>query len=277
MLGPTKTTVSVPSSDNSALAACGVDGALGDAHGDTHNTRRSGNLWCEHCQRSNHNRENCWKLYGKPQNWKDNKGNRNQLEQLYKLLTPSVATVSPPLGLNTSFLAQKGSFSAHNPDSRHIKVKIVDGSLATDARTGSDFGEEDDNLVDSTTLRMTTLRINKHLLQGKNGRNENFWDLFQIITPTPFPVSKPKPESNKTPTAQTNTLEQPPLNTSITQPISLKNLPTISPNQPATTISLKNLSTIAPNQPAASEPSQFQSTVATEPSQLQPTAAAEPS
>ena len=114
-------------------------------------------------------------------------------------------------------------------------------------------------------------------LQGKNGRNENFWDLFQIITPTPFPVSKPKPESNKTPTAQTNTLEQPPLNTSITQPISLKNLPTISPNQPATTISLKNLSTIAPNQPAASEPSQFQSTVATEPSQLQPTAAAEPS
>ena len=77
MLGPTKTTVSVPSSDNSALAACGVDGALGDAHGDTHNTRRSGNLWCEHCQRSNHNRENCWKLYGKQQNWKDNKGNRS--------------------------------------------------------------------------------------------------------------------------------------------------------------------------------------------------------
>ena len=104
------------------------------------NTGRSGNLWCEHCQRSNHNHENCWKLYGKPQNWKDNKGNRStsqnprgfqiasepgnktgenllnvslnkdKLEQLYKLLTPSAATVSSPLGLNTSFLAQKGTF-----------------------------------------------------------------------------------------------------------------------------------------------------------------------
>ena len=59
-------------------------------------------------------------------------------------------------------------------------------------------------------------------LQGENGSKKNFWDLFQIITLTPFPVSKPKPKSNETPTAQTNTLQQPPLNPSITQPISLK-------------------------------------------------------
>ena len=134
-------------------------------------------------------------MYGKPQNWKDNKENRStsqnprvfqiaskpgnktgenvslnkdQLEQLYKLLTPSVATVSPPLGLNTSFLAQKctfrtalsnttekldpwiidssasnhmtgyaSSFSTYNLDSRHIMVKFADGSLATVARTGT--------------------------------------------------------------------------------------------------------------------------------------------
>ena len=159
--------------------------------------------------------------------------NKDQLEQLYKLLTPSVATVSPPLGLNTSFLAQKGtfwtalsnttekldpwiidsgaldhmtgyagSFSAHNPDSRHIKVKIVDGSLATHARTGTivlnphitlyhvlHVPKLACNLLSISKLtkdldcsvqflpshcefqevtsgkRMTTLRINKHLLQ----------------------------------------------------------------------------------------------------------------
>ena len=44
MLGPTKATDSIPSGDNSALAAHGIDGAHGDAHGDTCNTRRSGNL-----------------------------------------------------------------------------------------------------------------------------------------------------------------------------------------------------------------------------------------
>ena len=82
MLSPTKTTVLVPSGDNSNLAARGFDEAHGDARGDTHNTRRSGNLWCEHCQRSNHNRENCWNLYGKPQNLKDNKGNRSISQNL---------------------------------------------------------------------------------------------------------------------------------------------------------------------------------------------------
>ena len=114
-------------------------------------------------------------------------------------------------------------------------------------------------------------------LQGENESKQNVQDLFQIITPTPFIVSKSKPESNETPTAQTSTLEQSPLNPSITQPISLKNLPTISPNQPVITILLENLSAIAPNQPTASEPSQFHSMVVAEPSQLQPTAAAEPS
>ena len=113
-------------------------------------------------------------------------------------------------------------------------------------------------------------------LRGENGSKENFWDLFQIITPTPFPISKPKLESNKTPIAHTNILEQPPLNPSITQPISLKNLPTISPNQPATTISLENLSAIAPNQPTTSKPSEFQSTVVVEYFQVQPTTTAKP-
>ena len=75
----------------------------------------------------------------------------------------------------------------------------------------------------------------KNSLQGENGSKKNFWDLFQITTstittPTPFPVSEPEPELNETPINQTNTLEQTSLNSLITQPISLENLPTISLN-----------------------------------------------
>ena len=47
----------------------------------------------------------------------------------------------------------------------------------------------------------------KKSLQGENGSKKNFWDLFQITTPTPFPVSEPEPELNETPINQTNTLE----------------------------------------------------------------------
>ena len=106
----------------------------------------------------------------------------------------------------------------------------------------------------------------KNSLQRENWNKENFQDLFQIITPTPFSISKPElavfepePESNEIPTAQNNTLEQLPLNPSITQPISLENMLTISPNQPA-----------------ISEPSQLQSTAVAEPSQLQSITTIEP-
>lgn len=27
-------------------------------------------FWCDHCNKSNHNRDKCWKLHGKSQNWK---------------------------------------------------------------------------------------------------------------------------------------------------------------------------------------------------------------
>ena len=27
-------------------------------------------LWCDHCKRPNHTKENCWKIHGKPANWK---------------------------------------------------------------------------------------------------------------------------------------------------------------------------------------------------------------
>ncbi|KAA8519364.1 hypothetical protein F0562_013620 [Nyssa sinensis] len=30
-------------------------------------------VWCDYCNKPRHTRENCWKLHGKPTNWKSNK------------------------------------------------------------------------------------------------------------------------------------------------------------------------------------------------------------
>ncbi|KAI3451313.1 hypothetical protein Pfo_007978 [Paulownia fortunei] len=37
---------------------------------------KRGNLWCDLCQKSNHKKENCWRIHGKPRGWKDNRPNR---------------------------------------------------------------------------------------------------------------------------------------------------------------------------------------------------------
>lgn len=107
--------------------------------------KKSGNLWCNHCQRSNHSRDKCWKLHGKYDNWNDTSNNRRdtkghqvttdmtswtsdnnfnfslskeQMEQLYQILNAQSSNQSqsttqgqqsqPALG--TSLSAQKGTF-----------------------------------------------------------------------------------------------------------------------------------------------------------------------
>ena len=200
MLGGEKTPIVAGHTtvDNSALAARKND----CPREDTSNNRRNRNLWCDHNQRSNHSHEKCWRLNGKPPNFRDNRGtrrepkgyqttsdteqqlgenfvnislNKEQLEQLYKLLTPSSASVPAQSGTNTSqnlinssFVAQKGTFrtalsgttekfnpwiidsgatdhmtgfarffSTYTPGCGHIKVKIANGSLATVVGTGA--------------------------------------------------------------------------------------------------------------------------------------------
>ncbi|KAI5426398.1 hypothetical protein KIW84_031992 [Lathyrus oleraceus] len=84
--------------------------------------------WCDHCKREWHTRETCWKLKGKPPNWKKKSGRAfqasnsdqgqqsppsqfpfttEQLDRLYKLLespTPScsIATKGNPTFLSVS-------------------------------------------------------------------------------------------------------------------------------------------------------------------------------
>ena len=48
--------------NSSALAAKGNQG-----HG---SKMKKGRPWCEHCGRPGHTRETCWKIHGKPNDWK---------------------------------------------------------------------------------------------------------------------------------------------------------------------------------------------------------------
>ncbi|RVW27267.1 hypothetical protein CK203_103096 [Vitis vinifera] len=112
MLSPTKTTVLVPSGDNSNLAARGFDEAHGDARGDTHNTRRSGLDTSFLAQKGTF---------------------RTALSNTTEKLDPWIIDS----GASDHMTRYAGSFSTYNPDSRHIKVKIVHSSLATVARTGT--------------------------------------------------------------------------------------------------------------------------------------------
>ena len=124
MLGESKPSISI---DNSTLTAQGPETTNRD---DTQNPRRR-NLWCDHCQRTNHTRESCWKLHGKPANGKENRTNKHeskgfqtstksapivsnlslnkeQLEKLYKLLTQASSSGSITES-SSSHLAQKGA------------------------------------------------------------------------------------------------------------------------------------------------------------------------
>ncbi|KAL5738478.1 hypothetical protein ACOSP7_031239 [Xanthoceras sorbifolium] len=59
-------------------------------------------VWCDHCNKPRHTRDTCWKLHGKPANWKPREKsipaayaadkpffNKDQINQLLKLITPS--------------------------------------------------------------------------------------------------------------------------------------------------------------------------------------------
>ncbi|KAK3027903.1 hypothetical protein RJ639_040280 [Escallonia herrerae] len=86
--------------------------------------------WCDHCKKSWHTRETCWKIHGKPPNWKKKNGSDNrafqvsnegnqgqqstpeaslftkeQLEHLYSLFQSPHFQVNPSCSL-----AQKGNF-----------------------------------------------------------------------------------------------------------------------------------------------------------------------
>lgn len=53
------------------LATCAARGMY---HTPGENRPRRGRPWCDHCKKPGHLKETCWKLHGKPPDWKPNRG-----------------------------------------------------------------------------------------------------------------------------------------------------------------------------------------------------------
>ncbi|RVX01148.1 Retrovirus-related Pol polyprotein from transposon TNT 1-94 [Vitis vinifera] len=122
---------------------------------------KGGRPWCDHCRKPRHSRETCWKIHGKPVDWKprqplekEGRGNhvatdeqspqpeaspfnKEQMEMLQKLLSPLLSVQSQTGSssnqvIGSGTLAHKGNFL-----SAFTAVRIADGSLSKVAGTGS--------------------------------------------------------------------------------------------------------------------------------------------
>ncbi|RVW80333.1 Leucine-rich repeat receptor protein kinase MSL1 [Vitis vinifera] len=126
---------------------------------------KGGRPWCDHCRKPRHSRETCWKIHGKPVDWKprqplekEGRGNhvatdeqspqpeaspfnKEQMEMLQKLLSPLLSVQSQTGSssnqvIGSGTLAHKGNFlSAFTAGKKRKKPWIVD-SGASDHMTG---------------------------------------------------------------------------------------------------------------------------------------------
>ena len=130
-------------------------GTTATTSGNPNNQRRSDDkprVWCDHCNKPCHTHETCWKLHGKPADWKPIEWKTNkqsdsncflakahvaetpslskeQLDQLLQLLKPA----SPTLGTPIASLAQSGSLLC--ADSLSLSSPWIIDSGASDHMT----------------------------------------------------------------------------------------------------------------------------------------------
>ena len=140
MMG-TQNTASTTENSGSALAARGL------THQSSDNRHKKGRPWCEHCRKPGHTKETCWKIHGKPTNWKPNQSNngsqgntasssetnnsaeanpfnKEQMEVLQKLFNQSGSII----GAGT--IAQKGNFLSALNVNMKVGSWIVDSGAS---------------------------------------------------------------------------------------------------------------------------------------------------
>ncbi|XP_074356787.1 heat shock 70 kDa protein 18-like [Apium graveolens] len=173
MLGDPKSTIQ---SEASTLVSKSYDQMRKSEFSNEPRRPRKGNLWCDYYKKTSHTKETCWKLNGKPpnQNYREHQRqsghfqkdtlayqtnvkraeqkpgenigginlNKEQLERLYKLLSPDNKTC-------TSLVSQQDSgasdhmtgcaqlFFSYILNHGNTKVRIVDGSLSPIAGIGT--------------------------------------------------------------------------------------------------------------------------------------------
>ncbi|GAV70451.1 UBN2_3 domain-containing protein [Cephalotus follicularis] len=127
----------------------------------TNDKQRNGKPWCDHCRKPGHTKETCWKLHGKPADWKpknerdhDSQGftitaqeppqsspelhsfSTEQIDLLQSMLS-QLQSSSSSKTIESGLVAQKGMFSnALSVKAEKFKSWIVD-SGASDHMTGN--------------------------------------------------------------------------------------------------------------------------------------------
>ncbi|RVX01253.1 Retrovirus-related Pol polyprotein from transposon RE1 [Vitis vinifera] len=131
-----------PTLDASALAARSFNSSGGDR-------QKRDRPWCDYCKKPGHYKETCWKLHGKPADWKP----KPQMEMLQKLLsqvgsgsTTGVAFTANRGGMRPWIVDTGASdhmtgdatiLQNYKPSNGHSSVHIADGSKSKIAGTGS--------------------------------------------------------------------------------------------------------------------------------------------
>lgn len=153
------------------------------------NKQRKGRPWCDHCKKPGHLKETCWKIHGKPADWKprnsEDQGNTSQvhkansapftkeqiemLQQLFSQQTQTSATactagkpMSGPWlidsGATDHMTADETQFSTYKPNSSNALVRVANGSLSKVKGTGSVILTKDITL--QSVLHVPTLECN---------------------------------------------------------------------------------------------------------------------
>ena len=124
-------------------------------HGQNSRFEEKVKVWCDYCNKPRHTRATCWKIHGKPQNWKGNRsGDKNshgmhasietetsspslskeQLDQIYKIISQI-----PTSSSGSGFLAKKSSFSIASTVFSNLEPWIIDSSASDHMTNSSHF------------------------------------------------------------------------------------------------------------------------------------------
>ncbi|KAL5741940.1 hypothetical protein ACOSP7_028672 [Xanthoceras sorbifolium] len=170
--------------------------------------------WCDFCNRPRHTRETCWKLHGKPANWKSSRPSRaiananeaeispfskEQMNQLLKLLKSNSSS-----GMDVSFLENKPYFQKNSLQGEKQEVEdnfwdlscvplpntILNTTLLSSSNSEENFPKLPNIDVSSTggeMLQNTELQV--YTRKGPHQKNKN-----PPIIPEPDQSSTPRTE-----------------------------------------------------------------------------------
>ncbi|RVW49546.1 Retrovirus-related Pol polyprotein from transposon TNT 1-94 [Vitis vinifera] len=175
---------------------------------DNHQKIKGGRPWCDHCRKPGHSRETCWKIHGKPVDWKprqplekEGRGNhvatddeqspqpeaspfnKEQMEMLQKLLSPFCQYSHKLAHLPTRSLVPEPWLQSSCPN--NLTVRIADGSLSKVAGTGSVVLSRDLTLnsvllvpnLDCNLLSISKLTKEKRCITNFSSTHCEFQDL----------------------------------------------------------------------------------------------------